>query len=50
MDDRCDKCGDKLEYGLIAVKRKWVPQWLWGMFKWVIPHQPFKWIFTTPCE
>ncbi len=35
------------EWGLVAVKRPWVPEILFAMFKWVIPYQPFRWIFTT---
>jgi len=37
-------------YGLVAVKRAWVPEFLFAMFKWVIPYQPFRWIFTTPVK
>jgi hypothetical protein len=36
------------EYTLVAVKRRWVPELLYAMFKWVIPYQPFRWIFTRP--
>jgi len=37
-------------YGLVAVKRQWVPEWLFIMFAPVIPFQPFRWIFTTPVK
>lgn len=43
---------------LVAVKRDWVPEWLWDMACTLIPlppdkrlplYQPFKWILTrTP--
>lgn len=33
-------------YKLVAVKRAWVPELLFAMFKWVIPYQPFRWVFT----
>lgn len=42
------ECNAGCECRLVAVKRGWVPEWLWSRFKWVIPLQPFKWIFTTP--
>ena len=35
------------EFCLVAVKRRWVPEMLFAMFKWVIPYQPFRWVFTT---
>jgi hypothetical protein len=38
------------KFGLVAVKRPWVPELLFAMFKWVIPYQPFRWIFTTPVK
>lgn len=43
-------------YRLVAIPRRWVPPWLWGMFSavggayplpWLILRQPFRWIFTT---
>jgi hypothetical protein len=39
----CDHC----DYGLVAVKRNWIPELLFAMFVYVIPYQPFRWIFTT---
>jgi hypothetical protein len=39
------------EYRMVAVKRRWVPNWLFTIFAWpidLIVHQPFRWIFTTP--
>lgn len=36
------------EYKMVAVKRGWVPELLFAMFKWVIPYQPFRWVFTRP--
>ena len=44
MSNQCTNC----EHGLVAIKRRWVPEWLFAMFKWVIVYQPFRWIFTTP--
>jgi hypothetical protein len=35
-------------YTLVAVKREWVPERLFSMFSWVIPYQPFRWVFTRP--
>jgi hypothetical protein len=47
--------GDQ-DYELAAVKRGWVPEWLW----WLVCHidpmrrlptkQPLRWIFTTPVD
>lgn len=37
-------------FGLVAVKRRWIPEWLFIMFAPVIPMQPFRWMFTTPME
>lgn len=43
------------EYTLVAIKRKWVPEWLWRCFCVPIPFfgglgaiQPFKLPLTTP--
>jgi hypothetical protein len=44
------------DYGLIAVKRKWVPEWLWALlcylwlpfFGYLICIQPFQWLLTKP--
>lgn len=38
------------QYGLVAVKRRWVPEWLFIMFAPVIVWQPFRWVFTTTAE
>lgn len=43
-------------YHLVAVKRKWVPEWLWDFFcadLWLLPnsiacYQPFRWMLTRP--
>ena len=38
-------------YELVAIKRKWIPNWLFAVFAWPIDfivHQPFRWIFTIP--
>ncbi len=48
MDECCEN------YGLVAVKRKWVPETLWRMLCWLwlpffgylICIQPFMWILT----
>lgn len=37
-----------IEFRMVAIKRSWVPEWLYRMFNWVIPYQPFRWIFTRP--
>ena len=37
------------DYKLIAVKRKWVPEWLYAIASWPIDfvvHQPFRWLLT----
>lgn len=45
------------EYTLVAVTRKWVPDWLWKFFCVRFPLigglgviQPFRWILTTPVK
>lgn len=38
------------EWELVVVKRSWVPELLFAMFKWVIPYQPFRWVFTRPAR
>ncbi len=39
------------EYTLVAVKRPWVPDWLWRAAGHRLPvYQPFRWILTTPVE
>jgi hypothetical protein len=43
-------------YELVAIKRKWVPEWLWDFAcadLWLLPsglacYQPLRWILTTP--
>ena len=40
-------CDGDCDYGLVAVKRTWVPEWLFIVFAPVIPRQPFRWIFTV---
>jgi hypothetical protein len=45
-------------YKLIAVKRSWVPEWLWIWAccdLWVLPssivcYQPFRWILTQKAD
>jgi hypothetical protein len=32
---------------LVAIKRAWIPDRVFSMLSWVIPYQPFRWIFTT---
>ena len=35
------------DYELVAVKRRWVPEWLWwAMGNWPV-YQPFRWLLTT---
>lgn len=41
-------CDDGCEFRMVAIKRDWAPEFLFAMFKWVIPYPPFKWIFTRP--
>lgn len=36
------------DYTMVAEKRAWVPEWLFAMFVWVVPYQPFRWVFTVP--
>ena len=43
-------CDGDCQYGLVAVKRPGCPELLFAMFKWVIPYQPFRWLFTVPAE
>lgn len=40
--------GGDCRYSLVAIKRAWVPEFLFAMFKWVAPYQPFRWLLTTP--
>ena len=38
-------------YELVAIKRKWIPNWLFEIFAFPIDfivHQPFRWMFTIP--
>jgi hypothetical protein len=35
---------------LVARKRRRCPELLFAMFKWVIPYQPFRWLFTVTCR
>lgn len=44
---------DENKYQMVAVKRKWVPEWFFAIFAWPIDfivHQPFRWIFTKPVK
>jgi len=38
------------QYALVAVKRRWIPEWLFIMFAPVIPYRPFRWIFTIEVD
>lgn len=38
------------EYRLVAIKRGWVPEWLWWFFRGWIPYQPFRWIFAKELD
>jgi len=40
------ECNGDCEYRLVAVKRSWIPNIVFSMFVWVIPYQPFRWLFT----
>ncbi len=48
------ECFDDCDYGLVAVKRNWVPEWLWRALCWLglpwfgqfVTYQPFRFIFT----
>ena len=44
-----NRCDGDCDYAMVAVKRSWVPELLWTMFVWVIPFQPFRWVFTRAC-
>lgn len=41
---------DHVGYTIVALKRAWVPWSLFAMLRWVVPHQPFRWIFTRPAD
>ena len=43
-----DRKHDEPTYGCVALKRDGCPEWLFAMFVWVIPYQPFTWLFTRP--
>ena len=34
------------KWGLVAVKRDWVPEWLWTLTGQLPKYQPFRWIMT----
>lgn len=38
------------KYELVAVKRRFIPDWLFAMFSWVIVYQPFRFVFTRSCS
>jgi hypothetical protein len=31
---------------MVAIKRPWVPEVLFAMFRWVVRYQPFRWLLT----
>ncbi len=35
------------DYGLVAVKRDWVPEWLFRLLKPIVKYEPFRSIFLT---
>lgn len=45
-------------YQLVAIKRKWVPEWLWDLMSadlWILRsglacYQPFRWMLTRPTD
>jgi hypothetical protein len=39
-------CSCKGEYGLLALKRDWVPEWLWSMLGCLVLYWPLTWILT----
>jgi hypothetical protein len=43
-------CDGSPGYGLVAVKRPWVPEWLWAALCVVagplLPLQPLRWLLT----
>jgi hypothetical protein len=53
---------DEAEYGLVAIKRDWVPDWLFSIFAYhdlyplgvidliAIKWLPFRYIFTVPIK
>lgn len=46
-------CNGDCEHGMIAVKRKWVPEWLFAVCAWpidLVVHRPFRWLLTTPVK
>jgi hypothetical protein len=36
------------DYTLTAIKRPWVPEFLFAMFRWAVLYQPFRWLLTEP--
>jgi hypothetical protein len=41
---------DEETWGLVAVKRNWVPNWLFEILAWpvdLVRHQPLRWLLTT---
>jgi hypothetical protein len=39
-----------MSYQLVAVKRRWCPDWLFALMGQLILHQPLRWIFTIPAN
>ena len=41
---------DENEWVLVAIKRRWVPEWAFWLYAKLIPPwvQPFRWVFTIP--
>ena len=47
-----------MEYGLVAIKRFWCPEWLWALLTnaghlvgiETMCIQPFRWIFTAAID
>ena len=42
-----DHEGSSVSWGLVAIKRRWVPVWLFGWFcPKLATHQPWRWLLT----
>lgn len=45
---------DDIKYGLVAIKRPWIPEWVWKacimLFGPLVPMWPLRQILTIPVE
>lgn len=40
--ERSDSC-----FQIVALKRRWVPEWLWRLLGQLPVRRPWRWLFTT---